>query len=189
MLFTSNGKFFTLEASALPGGRGHGEPVRLMVDLEESSDIVDMFIHKPGRKLLIASKTGNGFVITEDEVVAQTRKGKQIMSVAAPDRAVACVAAAGDSVATLGDNRKMLIFPLSEVNELSRGRGVRLQMLRNGSLAGVTVFNAEDGLRWMEGSRVRTFTETGPWQGKRAQAGAVVPKGFPRANRFGITGL
>jgi topoisomerase-4 subunit A len=189
VLFASNGKFFTLEASALPGGRGHGEPVRLMIDLEETSDIVDLFVHKPGRKLLIASKTGNGFIVAETEVVAQTRKGKQIMSVAAPDKAVACVAAAGDLVATLGANRKLLIFPLEEVNELSRGRGVRLQKLREGGLADVTVFRAEDGLRWQEGSRVRSFTETGPWQGKRAQAGAIVPKGFPRSNRFGITGL
>jgi topoisomerase-4 subunit A len=189
VIFASNGKFFTLEASALPGGRGHGEPVRLMIDLEESSDIVELFVHKPGRKLLVASKEGNGFIVAEDEVVAQTRKGKQIMTVTPPDAAIACVAAEGDSVATVGANRKMLIFPLEEVNELSRGRGVRLQKLRDGGLADVTVFRAEEGLRWQEGSRVRTFTEFAEWQGKRAQAGAVVPKGFPRANRFGLTGL
>ena len=189
VLFASNGKFFTLDASALPGGRGHGEPVRLMIDLEEASDIIDLFVHKPGRKLLIASQGANGFIVAEDEVVAQTRKGKQVMSVTAPDKAIACVAAEGDSVATVGANRKMLIFPLEEVNELSRGRGMRLQKLRDGKLADVTVFSAEDGLRWQEGSRMRTFTETGPWVGKRAQAGAAVPKGFPRSGRFGITGL
>ncbi len=189
VLFASNGKFFTLEASALPGGRGHGEPVRLMIDLEETSDIIELFVHRPGRKLLVASKSGNGFIIAEDEVVAQTRKGKQIMTVTPPDAAIACVAAEGDSVATVGANRKMLIFPLEEVNELNRGRGVRLQKLREGGLADVTVFRAEEGLRWQEGTRVRTFTELAAWQGKRAQAGAVVPKGFPRANRFGITGL
>lgn len=189
VLFASNGKFFTLEASALPGGRGHGEPVRLMIDLEESSDIVELFVHRPGRKLLVASKEGNGFVVSEDEVVAQTRKGKQIMTVTGPDAAIACVAADGNRVATVGANRKMLIFGLEEVNELSRGRGVRLQKLRDGGLADVTVFRAEDGLRWQEGSRVRTFTDLAPWLGKRAQAGAIVPKGFPRANRFGMTGL
>jgi topoisomerase-4 subunit A len=189
VLFASNGKFFTLDASTLPGGRGHGEPVRLMVDLEEASDIVDLFVHKPGRKLLVASSGGNGFIVAEDEVVAQTRKGKQIMTVAAPDKAIACIAAAGDMVATVGDNRKMLVFSLEEVNELARGRGVRLQTLRNGGLADVTVFRSGEGLRWMEGSRVRTFTDIQDWIGKRAQAGAAVPKGFPRANRFGITGL
>ncbi|MGF1621749.1 MAG: DNA topoisomerase IV subunit A [Rhodomicrobiaceae bacterium] len=189
VIFASNGKFFTLDAASLPGGRGHGEPVRLIIDLEESSDIVDMFVHKPGRKLLVASNAGNGFIVAEDDVVAQTRKGKQVMSVPSPDKAIACIAADGDSVATVGDNRKMLIFPLAEVNELSRGRGVRLQMLRNSGLSDVTVFRAEEGLRWQEGSRVRTFTEIGAWQGKRAQAGAAAPKGFPRSNRFGMTGL
>ena len=189
VLFASNGKFFTLDASALPGGRGHGEPVRLMIDLEEASGIVELFVHRPGRKLLVASKAGNGFIIAEDEVVAQTRKGKQIMTVAPPDAAIACIAADGDSVATVGANRKMLVFRLDEVNELSRGRGVRLQKLRDGGLADVTVFRAEEGLRWQDGPRVRTFAEFAPWQGKRAQAGAVVPKGFPRAGRFGITGF
>jgi topoisomerase-4 subunit A len=189
VLFATNGKFYTLDASTLPGGRGHGEPLRLMVDLEEASDIVEMFVHKPGRKLLVASDAGNGFIVAEDEVVAQTRKGKQIMTVTAPDKAIACIAADGDMVATVGENRKLLIFPLEEVNELARGRGVRLQTLRNGGLADVTVFKSAEGLRWAEGSRVRTFTEIQEWVGKRAQAGAAVPKGFPRANRFGMTGL
>jgi topoisomerase IV subunit A len=189
VLFASNGKFFTLEAAALPGGRGHGEPVRLMIDLEESSDIVDLFVHRPGRKLLIASKAGNGFVVAEDEVVAQTRKGKQVMMVTAPDLAVACVAAEGDSVACLAENRKLLIFPLEEVNELARGRGVRLQKLRDGGLADITVFRAAEGLRWQEGPRVRTMAEFAEWQGRRAQAGASAPKGFPRNSRFGMTGL
>jgi len=189
VLFASNGKFFTLEASGLPGGRGHGEPVRLMIDLEESSDIVDLFVHRPGRKLLIASKAGNGFVVAEDEVVAQTRKGKQIMTLSAPDMAVACVAAEGDSVACLGENRKLLIFPLEEVNELNRGRGVRLQKLKDGGLSDVTVFRAAEGLRWQEGPRVRTMAEFAEWQGRRAQAGASAPKGFPRNSRFGMTGL
>jgi topoisomerase IV subunit A len=189
VLFASNGKFFTLEASALPGGRGHGEPVRLMIDLEESSDIVDLFVHKPRRKLLIASKAGNGFVVAEDEVVAQTRKGKQIMTVSAPDLAIACVAAEGDSVACLGENRKLLIFPLEEVNELSRGRGVRLQKLKDGGLADVTVFRNADGLRWQEGPRIRTLAEFAEWLGRRAQAGTSAPKGFPRNSRFGMSGL
>ncbi len=189
VLFASNGKFYTLEASGLPGGRGHGEPVRLMIDLEEASDIIELFVHKPGRKLLIASRQGNGFVVAEDEVIAQTRKGRQVMMVTPPDKAVVCVAAEGDSVACLGDNRRMLIYPLAEVNELSRGRGVRLQKFKDGGLADITVFRDAVGLRWLEGSRTRTVTEVAEWQGTRAQAGRTVPKGFPRANRFGIAGF
>jgi topoisomerase-4 subunit A len=139
--------------------------------------------------LVVASQAGNGFILSESDVVAQTRKGKQVMTVSAPDRAIACVAVEGDMIATVGSNRKMLIFPLQDVNELSRGRGVRLQTLRDAKLADVTVFKAEEGLRWQEGSRVRTFMEIEAWRGKRAGAGAIVPKGFPRANRFGMTGL
>ncbi len=189
VLFASNGKFYTLDAAALPGGRGHGEPVRLMIDMEEDSDIIELFVHRPGRKLLIAAKSGNGFIVVEDEVVAQTRKGRQIMTVSAPDKAVVCVACHGDSVAVLGDNRKMLVFPLAEVNELARGRGVRLQKYTEGGLADVTVFTAATGLQWLEGSRMRTFTDLAEWLGVRAQAGKVVPKGFPRSNRFAVTRL
>lgn len=189
LIFASNGKFFTLDASALPGGRGHGEPVRLMIDLEQDSGIVELFVHKPGRKLLLASQGGNGFILSEAEAIAQTRKGKQVMSVTAPDRAIACVAADGDMVATVGSNRKMLVFPLDEVNELARGRGVRLQTVRNAQLSDITVFNSDEGLRWQDGQRVRTFAEIDAWQGKRAGAGAIVPKGFPRAIRFGMTKL
>jgi topoisomerase IV subunit A len=189
VLFATNGKFYTLEASALPGGRGHGEPVRLMIDMEEDSDVVELFVHKPGRKLLIASKSGNGFVIAEDEVVAQTRKGRQIMTLPPQDKAVACVACEGDSVAVVGTNRKMLIFPLAEVNELNRGRGVRLQRYAGADLADVTVFTASTGLQWLEGARIRTFTELAEWQGARAQAGRLVPKGFPRTGRFAVARL
>ncbi len=122
-------------------------------------------------------------------MVAQTRKGKQIMTVSPPDKAIACVAAEGDSVACLGENRKLLIFPLEEVNELARGRGVRLQKLRDGGLADVTVFRVAEGLRWQEGPRIRTMAEFAEWQGRRAQAGTSAPKGFPRNSRFGMTGL
>jgi topoisomerase-4 subunit A len=189
LLLATNGKIFTLEASLLPGGRGHGEPVRLMIDMEEDADIVELFVHKPGRKLLIAAKSGNGFVVSEDEVVAQTRKGRQVMTPAAGDKAVTCVAAEGDSVAVIGTNRKLVIFPLAEVNEMARGRGVRLQRYAEGSLADVTVFNAATGLQWLEGARIRTFTELAEWQGTRAQAGKPAPKGFPRNGRFTMTRL
>ena len=188
LLFATNGKFFTLEASQLPGGRGQGEPVRLMVELEESADIVDMFVHEPGRKLLLGATSGHGFVVPEDEVLASTRKGKQVLNVEAPVEARVCVPAHGDHVATLGDNRKMLVFRLDEVNEMARGKGVFLQRFKDGGLTDARVFAKADGLTWMDPAG-RTFTlawsELAEWVGERAQAGRLVPKGFPRSTRFG----
>jgi len=188
LVFATNGKFYTLSGNELPGGRGHGEPIRLMIDLEESHDVLELFVHQPGRKLLVASTSGHGFVVPEDEVIASTRKGRQVLNVSEPDEAKVCVPAQGDMVATVGDNRKMLIFPLSEVNEMARGKGVILQRIKDGKLADVRVFNKADGLTWVDAAG-RTFTlsanDLADWIGQRAQAGKVVPKGFPRANRFG----
>ncbi|MDX2158289.1 MAG: DNA topoisomerase IV subunit A [Hyphomicrobiaceae bacterium] len=188
IVFATNGKFYTLEASQLPGGRGHGEPLRLMVDIEETADFVEMFVHQPGRKLLVAATTGHGFVVPEDEVVASTRKGKQVLNVEAPAEARICVPVAGDHVATIGDNRKMLVFRLDEVNEMTRGKGVYLQRFKDGNLADVRVFAKADGLTWLDPAG-RTFTlswaELKEWIGERAQSGRVAPKGFPRSNRFG----
>jgi topoisomerase IV subunit A len=188
LLFATNGKFFTLEANQLPGGRGHGEPVRLMVDLEESADIVEMFVHQPGRKLLLGATSGHGFIVPEDEVVASTRKGKQVINVDAPVEAKVCVPVEGDYVATIGENRKMLVFPLEEVNEMTRGKGVFLQRFKDGDLADARVFTRKEGLTWLDAAG-RTFTlswsELRDWVGERAQAGRSAPKGFPRSNRFG----
>ena len=190
LLFATNGKFYTLEASQLPGGRGHGEPVRLMVDLEENTDFVALIAHEPGRKLLVASTAGHGFVVPEDEVVASTRKGKQVLNVDAPDEARVCVpvAAGSDHVATVGENRKMLVFKLDEVNEMTRGKGVILQRFKDGALIDARVFAKKEGLTWLD-SAGRTFTlpwgDLREWVGERAQAGRVVPKGFPRSNKFG----
>ena len=188
LLFATNGKFFTLEANQLPGGRGQGEPVRLMVELEESADIVNMFVHEPGRKLLLGATSGHGFVVPEDEVIASTRKGKQVINVESPVEARVCVPVDGDHVATLGDNRKMLVFRLDEVNEMTRGKGVFLQRFKDGGLADARVFAKADGLTWSDPAG-RTFTLTWgdlrEWIGERAQAGRMVPKGFPRSNRFG----
>ncbi|MEZ5852846.1 MAG: DNA topoisomerase IV subunit A [Hyphomicrobiaceae bacterium] len=188
ILFATNGKFFTLEASQLPGGRGHGEPVRLMVDLEENSDFVEIIVHEPGRKLIVAATSGHGFVVPEDEVIASTRKGKQVLNVEAPIEACVCVPALGDHVATMGENRKMLVFPLSDVNEMTRGKGVFLQRFKDGNLSDVRVFKKADGLTWLD-SAGRTFTlswgDLKEWIGERAQAGKLAPKGFPRANKFG----
>jgi len=187
LLFASNGKFFTLEASQLPGGRGHGEPIRLMVDLEENYDVVDLFVHEPGRKLLLGASSGHGFVVPEDEVVASTRKGKQIMNVNG-EEACLCVPAAGDQVACIGENRKMLVFALDEVNEMTRGKGVILQRFKDGGLSDARVFAREEGLTWLD-TAGRTFTlpysDLRDWIGQRAQAGRLAPKGFPRSNKFG----
>jgi topoisomerase-4 subunit A len=188
ILLATNGKFFTLEVSELPGGRGHGEPVRLMVDLEESHDFVECFIHEPGRKLLVASTAGYGFIVPEDEVVASTRKGKQVLNLAADEEARLAVPVAGDHVACVGENRKMLIFPLEEVNEMARGRGTILQRYKDGGLADARAFSKAEGLSWLDAAG-RTFTLPWPelkdWIGARAQAGRVAPRGFPRSNRFG----
>jgi len=188
LLLASNGKVFTLAADQLPGGRGHGEPVRLMVELEENHAFVEIFVHEPGRKLLVASTSGHGFIVPEDEVVAMTRKGKQLMNVDEPVEACACVPAEGDTVATIGENRKMLIFSIEEVPEMSRGKGVRLQRFKDGGLSDVRVLKRADGLCWLDpAGRMFTlpFAELRDWIGQRAQAGRLAPRGFPKSNKFG----
>jgi len=186
VLFATNGKFYSVAADKLPGGRGHGEPVRLMVDLEENHEIVEMFVHQPGRKLLVASSAGYGFIVGEDDVVAMTRKGKQVLNVSAPDEALVCTPVDGDMVAVIGENRKMLCFPIGELNEMSRGRGVRLQRYKDGGMADVKVYAGAGGLTWIDSSdRTWTVNELRDWIGARAQAGRLPPKGFPKANHFG----
>ncbi|KAB2850292.1 MAG: DNA topoisomerase IV subunit A [Hyphomicrobiaceae bacterium] len=186
VLFATNGKFFTLEASKLPGGRGHGEPVRLMIELEENHDIVEMMVHEPGRKLLVASTKGDGFIVPEDEVVAMTRKGKQVLNVGEPEEARVCVPVEGDSMAVIGENRKLLVFGLDEVNEMTRGKGVRLQRYKDGGLSDLRVFAKAEGLTWTDSAdRLFTLSDLKDWVGQRAQAGRLAPKGFPKSNKFG----
>ncbi len=190
VLFATNGKFYTLDVNALPGGRGQGEPVRLMIDMEEADEILEGFVHKPGRKLLVASNVGNGFVVPEEEVVAQTRKGKQILNLAGGERAALCRPAEGDSVAVLGENRRLLIFPLAELNEMTRGRGVRLQKYKDSGLSDVQVFDSASGLKVGEASgRVKILGELAEHRGARAQAGSAAPKSLPKSNRFGWLGF
>jgi topoisomerase IV subunit A len=188
VIFATNGRFFTLEANALPGGRGHGEPVRLMIDIEENHDVAELFVHDASRKLLVASTGGYGFIVPEEEVIASTRKGKQILNVSEPEEARVCVPVEGDHVATIGENRKMLVFKLDEVNEMTRGKGVILQRFKDGSLSDARVFKKSEGLTWID-SAGREFTlswsEIKDWVGDRAQAGRMAPKGFPRSNSFG----
>jgi len=188
LVFTTGGKFYTIGADRLPGGRGHGEPIRIIVDMENDQDIVTAFVHDASRKLLLVSHEGNGFVVPEAEVVANTRKGKQVMNVKAPDEAQRCVPVAGDHVAIVGENRKLLVFPLSEVPEMTRGKGVRLQKYKDGGVLDVKTFEMTAGLSWQD-SADRTFTrsqvELAEWIGARAGAGRMVPKGFPKTGRFG----
>ncbi len=185
LLFGENGRFYTLSAASLPGGRGMGEPVRLMVDLPNEAGVVDLFIHRPGRKLLVASTAGDGFIVREEDVLAQTRSGKQVLNLRAPARARACKPVEGDHVAVVGENRKVLIFPLSELNEMARGKGVRLQKYKDGGLSDVTTFNLADGLCWHDpAGRRRCEKDLTGWLGKRAGAGRMAPRGFPRDNRF-----
>jgi topoisomerase-4 subunit A len=188
LLFGTNGRVFTLETHLLPGGRGHGEPVRLMIDLEENHDIVEAFAYEPGRKLLVASSAGYGFIVPEDEVIAGTRKGKQILNVSEPDEAKVIVPVIGDQVATVGENRKMLVFKVEEINEMTRGKGTILQRYSDGGLSDARVFVKKDGLTWLDAAG-RTYTlawsDLKEWVGTRSQAGRVAPKGFPRSNKFG----
>ncbi|MBX3447350.1 MAG: DNA topoisomerase IV subunit A [Parvibaculaceae bacterium] len=186
LLFATDGRFYTLDAAKLPGGRGHGEPVRLMIDLDESRDIVELFVHQPGRKLIIASHEGNGFIVPEDEVVAMRRAGKQILNVSGTDEAVACAVVQGDHVAVIGENRKLVIFPLKEVNEMTRGKGVRLQRYKDGGLGDIKTFTLKQGLiAYDRSDRARTFDTLKDWLGQRAQAGRLPPKGFPVGHKFG----
>ncbi|MDZ5696870.1 DNA topoisomerase IV subunit A [Chelativorans sp. M5D2P16] len=188
LLFTTGGKFYTIGADRLPGGRGHGEPVRIMVDMENDQAIVTAFVHDPERRLLLASHGGNGFIVAESDVVANTRKGKQVMNVKAPDEARLCIPVSGDHVAIVGENRKLLVFPLSEVPEMARGKGVRLQRYKDGGVSDLKTFAIEAGLSWQD-SADRTFTrrreELTEWVGNRAAAGRMAPKGFPRTGKFG----
>ncbi|MCE8510752.1 DNA topoisomerase IV subunit A [Ruegeria pomeroyi] len=196
LIFASNGRFYTVSAANLPGGRGMGEPLRLMVDLPNEAEIVDILIHQPDRKLLVASTAGNGFVVPETEVVAQTRTGKQVLNVRDDERALICVPVAGDHVAVVSQNGKFLVFPLDEMPEMGRGKGVRLQkynMARgkqgalelDGGLSDVTTFAWAEGLKWsMGGDKTRHETDLSQWLAKRASVGKRPPYGFPRSYKF-----
>ena len=187
LIFGSTGRFYTLSAANLPGGRGLGEPIRLMVDLPNEVEIVTLFLHRPGGKLLLASGAGDGFVVPEDDVVAQTRSGKQVLNMRAPTTAQVCrpLAEGDDAVAVVGENRKLLVFPLDDLPEMGRGKGVRLQKYKDGGLADARTFRLADGLTWLDpAGRTRTEAALEEWTAKRASAGRMAPRGFPRDNRF-----
>jgi topoisomerase-4 subunit A len=187
LLVGSQGRVYTLSAASLPGGRGLGEPVRLIVDLPNEAEIVDLFVHQPGTRRLMASSAGDGFVVAEDEIVAQTRTGKQVLNVreGVTARVAAPIAASDDAVAVVGENRKMLVFALDEVPEMGRGKGVRLQKYKDGGLSDARTFTQAEGLSWLDpAGRTRTETDLAEWTAKRATAGRMAPRGFPRDNRF-----
>ena len=184
LLFAENGRFYTLAADKLPRGRGFGEPVSLMVDLPADVSIVKLLRGTSG-KMLVAASSGHGLIVDSESAIAQTRNGKQILNVPGDARAVACCAADGDMVAVVGVNRKLIVFPLSEVPEMTRGKGVILQRFKDGGLADVTVFDSAKGLSWQAGGgRVRTETDLTTWLARRGGAGKLPPNGFPRPARF-----
>ena len=186
VLFGSNGRFYTLLGANLPGGRGMGEPVRLMIDLPNEAEIVDLFTHQPGLKLVVASSAGDGFLVPSDEIIAQTRSGKQVLNLKTGVRALICRKVAGDHLAVVGENRKLLVFPLSELPEMGRGKGVRLQSYKDGGLSDLTTITLAEGLAWKDpAGRTRHEGDLTEWLGKRASSGRMAPRGFPRDNRFG----
>jgi topoisomerase-4 subunit A len=188
LILSTGGKVFTLEAAKLPGGRGHGEPVRLMLDMDKDQDVAAIFPFDPEGRRIVASAAGYGFRVAESELVANTRKGKQILNVSGTDEAKLCVPVNGDLVAVVGTNRKMVIFPLEQLPEMTRGKGVRLQRYKDGELSDLRVFAKADGLSWTDSAgrvHTRSVAELKDWLGERAQAGRLSPQGFPKTNKFG----
>ena len=187
LVLTTDGKIYTLEASKLPGGRGFGDPIRLMADIDEGAAIVDVLPYRPNTKLLIASSIGRGFVSSAEDVVANTRKGRQVLNIDAKETARLIVTAEGDHVAVIGENRKLLCFPLMQMAEMARGKGVRIQKYKDGGISDLKTFTLADGLTWRDTSG-RTWTvssaDLAEWMGNRAEAGRLPPKGFPKSNRF-----
>ena len=184
VLFATNGKAFTLKADTIPRGRGDGQPVRLMLDLTNEDAVVTLFVHREGLRYLVAASDGKGFLVKAEDLLAEKRTGKQVLNVDPPAEAAVCAPAEGDSIAVIGENRKLLIFPIDQVPEMTRGRGVQLQSYRDGGLADVKVFTRKEGLSWALGERTRVETDLRAWVGSRAGAGKAPPNGFPRSNRF-----
>ncbi len=184
LLFASDGRFYTIQADKIPRGKGQGEPVRLMIDLDNDADIVSITTYDEKTNWLVASSNGKGFIVEASEVMAQTRSGKQILNPTEGARAVACVPVEGDHVAIIGDNRKLLIFPQSQIPPMKKGQGVTLQKYKDGGLSDIKTFTLKDGLSWALGGKTRVETDLKQWVGNRADAGRLPPVGFPRTNTF-----
>ena len=188
LAFASNGKVYTLDAAKLPGGRGHGEPIRLLADIDEDASVIRVAPYTPGASLLLIGDDGRGFVVAEDDLIATTRKGRAVLNIDAPARLKIVAAAQGDHVAIIGENRKLLVFPLTEAPRMARGKGVRMQRYKDGGVSDAMVFAMNEGLSWTDSSG-RVFnvasTELKDWLGHRAEAGRLPPRGFPKNNKFG----
>ena len=184
VLFATNGRAYTLRAADLPRGRGDGQAIRLLADLSNEDDVIAMLVAREGTKYLVASRAGRGFIVAGAELLAEKRTGKQVLNLRPGEEAAVCVPAEGDHVAVVGANRKLLVFPLGQVPEMARGAGVILQKYRDGAMEDAMVFRYAEGLACRTGERTRLFAELGPWRGERAQAGRMVPTGFPRSGRF-----
>jgi topoisomerase-4 subunit A len=184
VLFATDGRVFTLRAADIPRGRGDGQPVRLMIDLANQDDILQLFVWRDGVRYLVASNSGRGFLVKAADLIAEKRTGKQILALREGERAALCIPAEGDHVAVVGENRKMLVFPLTELPEMARGAGVALQKYREGGLRDAKVFALAEGLTWRSGERTRTEANLREWVGERAQAGRMPPSGFPRSGKF-----
>ena len=186
LVFATNGRFYTISCNDLPGGRGFGEPLRLMIDLPNDTDFAHLMLHEAGRNILVAASSGHGFLVKSDDVLAQTKNGKQVLNVKAPAEAVLAryVEQGDDHIAVIGKNRKMLVFPMGELPEMGRGKGVILQKYKDGGLNDAKSFNMESGLEYKYGGGTTTPDDITPWIGKRASAGRLPPNGFPKSNRF-----
>src|SRR5712691_5938510 len=186
LLFATNGRFYSLDVAKLPGGRGHGEPIRMFIDMEQDAAIVSLFVNTGGRKFLVASHEGQGFVVSEDDCVGNTRKGKQVLNVEMPNEARAIATVIGDTVAVIGTNHKMVLFPLDQVPEMARGRGVRLQKYTSAGLSGAATFDSKAGLTWKDSAgrdQSMSWKELADWRGNRADAGRLA-HGLPKSNKF-----
>jgi topoisomerase-4 subunit A len=186
LLFASDGRFYTLSADKLPRGKAVSEPIRLMLDMENDVEIVSVLLFKEADKLLVAASNGKGFIVESADVIAQTRSGKQALNLVTGSKAAFCKVVDGDHVAVIGDNRKMLLFPITQIPPMKKGQGVTLQKYKEGGMSDVKTFTLKDGLSWQLGGRIRTELDLKPWLGNRADAGRLPPTGFPRDNVFGI---
>ncbi len=185
LIFASDGRFFTLACDKLPSARGQGEPLRLMLELDDKVQIVAVFPHKPGRKRVLASSGGYGFVLPEDEALANRKAGKQVMNVDGGEALICLEVGEADQLAVIGDNGKLLIFPLAELPEMPRGKGVKLQSYKEGGLRDALPFRAEEGGWWIDSAgRRRDWKEWREWAGRRAASGRLAPRGFPANKRF-----
>ena len=184
LIFATDGRFYTIQCDKIPRGKAQSEPIRLYVDMDTTHDIVNLIVYEPGAQLLVAGSNGKGFIVPQDDVVAQTKSGKHVLNLSDNSRAVVCREAVGDKIAVIGDNRKLLIFDREELPIMKRGQGLTLQKYKDGGLADARVFKSTEGLTWKSGDRIRTETDVTPWVGHRAGAGKLPPTGFPRTNRF-----